>query len=61
MSEIQPINLNRIKEQLEMIRIAEKKINLAEDTEQDIIASLKIINKASYQAMQVVEQDLRER
>ena len=61
MSEIQTINLNRIKEQLEMIRIAEKKINLAEDTEQDIIASLKIINKASYQAMQVVEQDLRER
>lgn len=61
MSEIRPTNLNRIKEQLEMIRIAEKKINLAEDTEQDIIASLKIINKASYQAMQVVEQDMRER
>ena len=61
MSEIRPTNLARIKEQLEMIRIAEKKINLAEDPEQDIIASMKIINKASYQAMQVVEQDMRER
>lgn len=53
--------MKRIKEQLEMIRIAEKKINLADDTEQDIVASLKIINKASFQAMQVVEQDIREK
>lgn len=61
MSEIRPTNINRIKEQLEMIRIAEAKIDLANDDERDLIAALKIINKASYQAMQVVEQDLRER
>lgn len=61
MSEIRPTNLNRIKEQLEMIRIAEAKIDLANDSERDIIAALKIVNKASYQAMQVVEQDMRER
>lgn len=61
MNSIRPTNMKRIKEQLEMIRIAEKKINLAEDTEQDIIASLKIINKASFQGMQVVEQDIREK
>lgn len=61
MNSIRPTNMKRIKEQLEMIRIAEKKINLADDTEQDIVASLKIINKASFQAMQVVEQDIREK
>lgn len=61
MSEIRPTNLNRIKEQLEMIRIAEAKIDLANDSERDIVAALKIVNKASYQAMQVVEQDMRER
>lgn len=61
MSHIRPTNINRIKEQLEMMRIAEKKINLADDSEQDIIASLKIINRASYTAMCVVEQDVRER
>lgn len=61
MSEIRPTNINRIKEQLEMIRIAEAKIDLANDSERDIIAALKIVNKSSYQAMQVVEQDLRER
>lgn len=61
MCEIRPTNLNRIKEQLEMIRIAEAKIDLANDSERDIIAALKIVNKASYQAMQVVEQDMRER
>lgn len=61
MSQIRPTNLGRIKEQLEMIRIAEKKINLADDPEQDIMASLKIINKASYTAMCVVEQDIQER
>lgn len=61
MSGIRPTNISRIKEQLEMIRIAEAKIDLAEDDERDLIAALKIINKASYQAMQVVEQDMRER
>lgn len=61
MSGIRPTNINRIKEQLEMIRIAESKIDLANDDERDLIAALKIVNKASYQAMQVVEQDMRER
>ena len=61
MSEITPTNLTRLKEQLEMIRITEKKIDLANDPEQDIMASLKIINKASYTAMCVVEQDIQER
>lgn len=61
MSEIRPNNLNRIKEQLEMIRIAEAKIDLLQDSEQDLIASLKIVNRSSYQAMQIIEQDLRER
>ena len=61
MSEITPTNLNRLKEQLEMIRITEKKIDLANDPEQDIMTSLKIINKASYTAMCVVEQDIQER
>lgn len=61
MSEIRPSNLNRIKEQLEMIRIAEAKIDLLQDSEQDLIASLKIVNRSSYQAMQIIEQDIRER
>lgn len=54
-------NLKRMKEQLEMIRISEKKIDLAMDSEQDIMASLKIINKASYTAMCVLNQDMQER
>lgn len=61
MSQIRMQNLKRMKEQLEMIRISEKKIDLAMDSEQDIMASLKIINKASYTAMCVLNQDMQER
>lgn len=61
MNHIRPTSLNRIKEQLEMIRVTEKKINLADDDEQDLIASLKVINKASYTALCVVQQDIQER
>lgn len=60
MSELIPQNAGRIKEQLRTVEFALKKINLADDTEQDILDALMIINKASYTAMLVVKQDIQE-
>lgn len=60
MSELIPQNISRVKEQIRTMEFALKKINLAEDSEQDILDALMIVNKASYTALLVVKQDIQE-
>lgn len=60
MSELIPQNISRVKEQIRTMEFALKKINLAEDNEQDILDALMIVNKASYTAMLVIKQDIQE-
>lgn len=61
MNQIVPQNINHIKEQLASIGTVLKKIDLANDTEKDLLNQLNIINKSSYSAIQTIKADIQNR
>ncbi len=54
-------NLEHVKEQLASIDTVLRKIDLANDTERDLLNQLNIINKASYSAIQTIKADIQNR
>ena len=54
-------NLEHVKEQLASIDTVLRKIDLANDTEKDLLNQLNIINKASYSAIQTIKADIQNR
>ena len=54
-------NLEHVKEQLAAIGTVLKKIDLANDSEKDLLNQLNIINKASYSAIQTIKADIQNR
>lgn len=61
MNAIIPQNIEHVKEQLAAIGTVLKKIDLANDTEKDLLNQLNIINKASYSAIQTIKADIQNR
>lgn len=61
MNNIIPQNLGHVKEQLASIDTVLRKIDLANDTEKDLLNQLNIINKASYSAIQTIKADIQNR
>lgn len=61
MNKIVHQNLEHIKEQLASIDTVLRKIDLANDTEKDLLNQLNIINKASYSAIQTIKADIQNR
>lgn len=61
MNAIIPQNIEHIKEQLASISTVMRKIDLADDSEKDLINQLNIINKASYSAINTIKQDIANR
>ena len=61
MNQLIPQNLAHVKEQLAAIGTVLKKIDLANDTEKDLLNQLNIINKASYSAIQTIKADIQNR
>lgn len=54
-------NLEHVKEQLASIDTVLRKIDLANDSEKDLLNQLNIINKASYSAIQTIKADIQNR
>lgn len=61
MNQIIPQNIAHIREQLATIELSARKIDLANDTEKDLLTQLNTINKASYSAMNTIKQDINNR
>jgi hypothetical protein len=61
MNKIVHQNLEHIKEQLASIDTVLRKIDLANDSEKDLLNQLNIINKASYSAIQTIKADIQNR
>ena len=61
MTQLIPQNLGHVKEQLAAIGTVLKKIDLANDSEKDLLNQLNIINKASYSAIQTIKADIQNR
>lgn len=61
MNTIIPQNIEHIKEQLATIELCVRKIDLANDSEKDLLTQLNTINKASYSAMNTIRQDINNR
>lgn len=61
MNAIVPQNIAHVKEQLATIELAVRKIDLANDSEKDLLTQLNTINKASYSAMNTIKQDVNNR
>lgn len=61
MNNIIPQNLAHVKEQIASIDTVLRKIDLANDTEKDLLNQLNIINKASYSAIQTIKADIQNR
>lgn len=61
MNNIIPQNLAHVKEQIASIDTVLRKIDLANDTERDLLSQLNIINKASYSAIQTIKADIQNR
>jgi len=61
MNNIIPQNLAHVKEQIASIDTVLRKIDLANDTERDLLNQLNIINKASYSAIQTIKADIQNR
>lgn len=61
MNQLIPQNLGHVKEQLASIDTVLRKIDLAEDSEKDLLNQLNIINKASYSAIQTIKADIQNR
>lgn len=61
MNAIIPQNIEHVKEQLSSIATVLKKIDLANDSENDLVSQLNIINKASYSAIQTIKMDVQNR
>lgn len=54
-------NLEHVKEQIASIDTVLRKIDLANDSEKDLLNQLNIINKASYSAIQTIKADIQNR
>lgn len=61
MNKLIPQNLGHVKEQIASIDTVLRKIDLANDTEKDLLNQLNIINKASYSAIQTIKADIQNR
>lgn len=61
MNNIIPQNVGHVKEQLASIDTVLRKIDLANDSEKDLLNQLNIINKASYSAIQTIKADIANR
>lgn len=61
MNQIIPQNIEHVREQLATIELSVRKIDLANDTEKDLLTQLNTINKASYSAMNTIKQDINNR
>lgn len=61
MNNLVPQNLGHVKEQLASIDTVLRKIDLANDSEKDLLNQLNIINKASYSAIQTIKADIANR
>lgn len=61
MNKLIPQNLEHVKEQIASIDTVLRKIDLANDTEKDLLNQLNIINKASYSAIQTIKADIQNR
>lgn len=61
MNNIIPQNLAHVKEQIASIDTVLRKIDLANDSEKDLLNQLNIINKASYSAIQTIKADIQNR
>lgn len=61
MNQLIPQNIGHVKDQLAAIETVLKKIDLANDTEKDLLNQLNIINKASYSAIQTIKADIQNR
>ena len=61
MNNIIPQNLGHVKEQIASIDTVLRKIDLANDSEKDLLNQLNIINKASYSAIQTIKADIQNR
>lgn len=61
MNKLIPQNLGHVKEQIASIDTVLRKIDLANDSEKDLLNQLNIINKASYSAIQTIKADIQNR